>query len=135
MRNLIAPVVVLSIVFFFIPSLQAAVITIDDFNESWTLDPPAIDVAVTKSETGLVDVYGGTRDTEYTVHGASTNGAGLELAESLFINSGGKRNWSVVVLTYDADGTGLNLDASAYTSILMDVWFEHVGKEKTPCFQ
>ena len=134
MRNYLIVLTAILFAASFSVSSQAEIITIDSFDDSWELYPSAIDEAETQIDTGLIDVLGGSRETIYTVYGSSRSGAGLEMADSSLIANGGRRNWSIVELTYDADGAGLNLDLSSYTKISLDISFEHVGLGRSTIF-
>ena len=115
-------------------SCYASIIVLDSFNDSWELYPSALGTTESQIDSALADVIGGQRETDYTVYGSSRSGAGLEMADGSLIINGGKRNWNVVSLMYDADGAGLNLDLSSYTELSLEISFEHVGLAKSTVF-
>ncbi len=118
-----------------IGSAAQATIVIDDFNSpaaGWTLKAVTLGVPLTKSETGLSGVYGGTRDTVYTVNGTGLFGTSMDMGYGWCAQNNGSSSWSKATLTYNGGGGagGIGLDLTSGTEFSVDTWFDHVGYQK-----
>jgi len=107
---------------------------------------------LTKSESSLSNVLGGTRDISFSSHPGLYQGSyyagDMSLAlNPMVLNYGGYQNesgvlsmstawpgWGSVSITYDAGGNGLNADFSAATEISMMMKPDHTGNVKPSVF-
>jgi hypothetical protein len=136
-RSMIAAMSVVAVLA--ISSAAQATIIIDDFTSpagGWTLTTTTIGVPVTQSETGLAGVYGGSRDTVYTVGGmiggTSWFGTSTSIEPGVWFLSNSTKSWSKGTLTYNGGGGagGLNLNLTSGTQFSFDALFDHVGASK-----
>jgi len=79
-------------------------------------DPVTYPGQGTYLETGLPNVLGGSRYSEVYNQVSATN-ANIEVDNGGFDTSAGPSTWLIAILTYDANGSGLNLNATHGTKI------------------
>jgi len=117
-----------------------ATIVLDDFMTTnpaggWGIIAATLGTPVTMSETGLSGVYGGTRDTSYTVY-VSKTGASMDMGYGETAQNNGSSGWSKAALTYNSGGGagGLGLDLMSGTKFSVDRVFDHMGNLKNTVF-
>lgn len=130
----------ISAVILAMATVSQATIIIDDYISTdpaggWDLYATTFDTVVTKSETDLSGVYGGSRDTSYTVGNAGLQadldfGTRMSLGDGWYSHSNDLSTWSKGTLTYNGGGSGLGLDLTSGTKFSVDASFDHVGNEK-----
>jgi hypothetical protein len=104
---------------------------IDEFDapvggQSLSLANPTAGDSVSDSKTGLAGVAGGSRDLTLTVQDVFAGGSQVTAEINLATSPGNFqllnsiRVDSLVTIGWDADGAGLNLDLSAFTSLALE---------------
>jgi hypothetical protein len=138
-RSMIAVVGIVAVILS-AGTVAQADIFIDDFTSTdpaggWGIVPATLGVAVTKSETSLSGVYGGTRDTSYTVYGSKT-GASMDMGYGETAQNNGSGGWSKATLTYSGGGGagGLGLNLTSGTKFSVGRGFDHMGYLKDTVF-
>lgn len=103
-------------------------------SQGWEILPTT--AGQTYVETGLSGVVGGTRKTvlwsSSSVPSYSIDALLVTTAPDNSLGFANSTNsWSTVSLVYDANGAGLNLNASSGTKFSADMWFDHLGNGRT----
>jgi hypothetical protein len=127
-----------------IAGMAQATIVLDDFKtnanvtgHSWGLKCTTKNVPVYNSETGLAGTYGGSRDTMFNANGSSSSGINTSA-----LTLGGEINgtavgrlilgnpsfwYNLTELTYNGNGTGLDLDLTTGTKFSVNLSTDHLA--------
>ncbi len=105
---------------------------IDDSPNGWTIQQTS--AGQTYTETGISGVVGGSRKTilygSDTIPNIANESKVIVSPYNAFSVSNGIKSYNTLDLVYDANGAGLNLDASSGTKFWANIYFDHLGNQK-----